>query len=288
MLLVEKILAASKIEDVLSIDNFKSEFKNVMQQIHPDVCSHPGAVAATSKMNNWRDLFENGKAYKDDAGEFRTNGYWVDFNSTNKSLNWSIENYRLFQQLQEDSDKHFLKYLPKECKTLPNNTYRFTFEKRAIPLTGITLPQEHVNWVLNRMLEYCAYLSQIGFSHCGLNPESVFIVPETHGIQVCSFYHLTKIGNRIGTISGKYMHWYPSSVFNDKTAFSVIDTDMAKRIAVYLLGEESGNAVKLRKTHNEEFINFLLTQHNNSYKCLTEYRDLLANHFKKQFHLLTI
>lgn len=288
MQLVDKILGANKIEDVLLVGNFKSEFRSIMQQIHPDVCSHPDAVSASSKMNEWRDLFENGKAYKDDAGEFITNGYWVNFNSTSQNLNWSIENYRLFQQLQSPSDRHFLKYLPKECKVQTDGIYQFSFEKRSIPLSGLTLAQEHVNWVLNRLLEYCAYLSETGFSHCGLNPESVFIVPETHVIQVCSFYHLTKIGNRIGTISGKYQHWYPSSVFGDKIAFSVIDTDMAKRIAVYLLGEKSGNAVKLRKTHNEEFINFLLTQHNNSYACLTEYRALLAKHFKKQFHLLTI
>lgn len=288
MELIEKILAAKKIEDVLSVDNFKAEFRDIITQIHPDKCDHPDAREATSIMNIWHDQYENGKPYKDDVGIFKTNGYWVEYNSAEKNLNWSIENYRLFQQLQSPSDRHFLKYLPKECKVQSDGSYRFFFDKRSIPLSGLTLPQEHVNWVLNRLLEYSAYLSEIGFSHCGLNPESVFIVPETHGIQVCSFYHLTKIGNRIGTISGKYQHWYPAEVFINKTGFSVIDTDMSKRIATYLLGEPSGNAVKLRKTHNEEIVNFLLKQHNNSYQCLTEYKALLAKNFPKQFHSLTI
>lgn len=286
--IISKIMVASKIEDVLSIDNFKSEFNNIITQIHPDKCSLPDSVTATAKMNIWKDQFENGKEYKDDIGIFITNGYWADFNSKEQNLSWSIENYRLFQQLQSETDRHFLKYLPKECKLLQDGTYRFIFDKRTIPLSGLVLPQEHVNWILNRLLEYCSYLSEIGFSHCGLNPESVFIVPETHGIQVCSFYHLTKIGNRIGTISGKYLNWYPSETIADKTAYSSIDVELSKRIAAYLLGDKSGIGIKFRKTNNEDFINFILRKHSNSYECLIEYKALLKKNFKKEFHSLTI
>lgn len=286
--LIEKISKAHKIEDVLAISNFKNEFNAILKEIHPDVCADVGAEDAMSKMNVWRDIFENGKEYTDDAGTFKTNYYWAEFKPSTANHNWSIENYRIFQGLNTKRDQNFFKYLPKECKVYGDGSYKFFFEHRAIPLSGLTIPQEHVNWVLNRLMEYCAFLNEIGMSHCGLNPESVFIVPENHGIQICSFYHMTRYGNKVGTISGKYSHWYPTEMFNTKIATPIIDLELSKHIAAYLLGERAGIATKLRKTHNEDFINFLLTHHTQSYEAFAQYRALLKKNFKKQFHHLTI
>ncbi|HEY8896470.1 MAG TPA: hypothetical protein VIM79_16705 [Niastella sp.] len=286
--LIDKINKAHKIEDVLDLANFKTEFNAIVKQIHPDTCTDAGAVEATSKMNIWKSQYENGKPFTDDAGIFKTNGYWADFSSTLPNLTTSVDNYRMFQQLQSDADIHFKNYLPKECRAFADGTYRFVFEKRAIPLSGLQLPQEHVNWVLNRLLEYIAWLSQSGFVHGGLNPESVFIVPENHGIQVVSFYHLAPKDRKIHTVSGRYMNWYPAQVLKTKTASPVTDLECAKRIASYLLGDASGNAVKFRKTHNEDFINFLLTQHDNAYQCLTQYQQLLRKNFITKFYSLTI
>lgn len=286
--LIDKIKKANKIEDVLNLANFKTEFNTIVKQIHPDTCTDPGAVEATSKMNIWKSQYENGKPFTDDAGVFKTNGYWVDFSSALPNLTASVDNYNMFQQFRSDADIHFKKYLPKECCALTNGTYRFSFKKRTIPLSGLQLPQEHVNWVLNRLLEYIAYLSQSGFVHGGLNPESVFIVPGNHGIQVVSFYHLARKDRRIQTVSGRYMNWYPAQILKTKIASTVTDLECAKRIAAYLLGQASGNAVKLRKTHNEDFINFLLTQHDNAYQCLTQYQYVLRKNFKTRFYSLTI
>lgn len=286
--LIHQILESKKIEDIIYIGNFKTEFNDVLKLIHPDKCQLDKAAEATTKMNEWKYLYENGKEFIDDVGPFKTNYYWADYKSDVKNLNWSVENYRLFKQQTSDADKHFLKYLPQDCILQPDGTYRFIFEKRSIPLSELELPQVHVNWILNRIFEYCAYLSQIGFCHCGINPDSIFIVPETHGIQVMSFYHLTRTGNKIGTVSGKYKNWYPTETFTDKVGVSSIDIELAKRTAAYLLGDKSGSGVRFRKTHNEKFIDFLLTRHNNAYQCLSTYRKLLEDNFKKEFHLLTI
>lgn len=286
--IIHSIMNASKFEDVISADNFQAEFKNVAKEIHPDRCKIPMASEAMMKLNQWRDYFENGKEYKDDCGTYKTNGYWVEFTSTEPNLSWSIENFRLIKDLKDEASEHFKKYIPERGKLTADGKVRFEFSKRAIPLSGLLLPQEHVNWVLSRLLEYSAYLSQIGFVHCGFNPESIFIIPESHGLQICSFYHWTRFGNRVKTISGKYKNWYPPSMFIDKSASSLIDIELSKKIACYLLGEPSGNAIKLRKTHNEDFINFLVDQHKEAYPILTLYRNLLAKNFKKEFHLLTI
>lgn len=286
--IIEKINNSNKIEDVISISNFKSEFNDVIKVIHPDKCSINGALEATAKMNLWKDIFENGKQYRDDIGFYKTNGYFVEFNSTEKNLAWSIENYRIFKDLKGQTNEHFKKYIPSEGKLMADGTFKFIFEKRSIPLSGLVLSQEHVNWILNRLLEYCTYLSELGFSHCGLNPESVFVVPETHGIQICSFYHLTMFGNKIKTVSGKYRNWYPSNVFTEKIATPTIDIELSKKIAVYLLGDTSGSGVKFRKTHNEDFINFIISQSDSAYSTLSLYKELLHKNFKKQFHSLTL
>jgi len=286
--LIEKINTSLKLEDIISVSDFKNEFNGILKEIHPDICKLNGASEATMKMNQYKDYFENGRQYKDDCGTFKTNGYWVEFESNEKNLSWSLENYNILINLKGDNDNHFKKYIPSDAVRLSASKVRFTFDKRAIPLSGLVLPQEHANWVLNRLLEYCAYLSELGMSHCGLTPESVFIIPENHGIQICSFYHLTKFGNKIGTISGKYQNWYPSEVFGTKIATPTIDIEMAKKIASYVLGDTSGTAIKLRKTHNEDFVNFIINQHDNAHNTLTAYKELLRKNFKKEFHLLNI
>jgi hypothetical protein len=97
--LIEMIKRAHKIEDVLNVANFKAEFNNIMKQIHPDTCNEAGASDATSKMNIWKDEYENGKAFTDDIGTFKTNGYWVDFKSSIPNLKQSFEHYNMLQRL---------------------------------------------------------------------------------------------------------------------------------------------------------------------------------------------
>jgi hypothetical protein len=285
---IDKINQSVKIEDVIDVLDFKNSFHSIMKEIHPDTCTLPGAAEAATKLNLYKDYFENGKEYRDDASIIRTNGYWADFKSDMPNINWSIENYRHFKSLSGSHHENFKKYIPKEGKLLADGKFRFEFENRSIPVSGLTLPQEHVNWIFNRLLEYCAYLSENRFVHCGLNPESVFIIPELHGIQICSFYHLTRQGDKIKTISGRYKHWYPNDVFSSKKATSLIDIECAKRIACYLMGSPSGNAVQLRKTHNEKFINFLLESHTNAHETYHAFRKFREKNFKKEFHILSL
>jgi serine/threonine protein kinase len=281
--LIEKINTAKKPEDIISVSNFRDEFRSILKLIHPDVCSLNGAKEATARMACWKDFLENGKHYEDDCGILTTNGYWAEFQSSEPNLQWSFEHFHKLKSMKGNQAEHFNKYIPKEL-----SGQRFHFEKRSIPLSGLTLSQEHVNWVLSRLLEYCAYLEETGWVHCGLSPESVFIIPETHGIQICSFYHCTRVRSKVSTISAKYQNWYPAYLFDTNKAFHEIDIEMAKKIAAYLLGAPSGNAVALRKTHKPEFVNFLVSHHDNAHEALFQYKEILSKNFKKQFHLLTI
>jgi hypothetical protein len=158
----------------------------------------------------------------------------------------------------------------------------------AVPLSGRQLPLHHVNWLLSRLLEFCAWLSQEGYVHGGLHPESIWLVPKTHGIIIGSFYHLKRRGTRISTVSANYQHWYPATVFKDKQAVTQTDLEMCKRTAAYLLGDKSGSGVMLRKTQPPKMVDFLLATHTDAYQCYDEFRHLLKVEFEAKFHPLKI
>ena len=215
-------------EDISPAAELKDTFLRFLKVIHPDVCSLPLAAEATIKLNNWKHHFENGKIYKDEAGKYNTNGYIIKHTGDKALLHTSYENYIKLKNLKDDASVHFRKYLPANI-FFNGNQLHVLFSKRAIPLNGLQLPQTHVNWILNRLLEFCAWLSQNGYVHAGLHPESVFIIPENHGIQIVSFYHLTKVNYRLSGIAANYLSWYPSVVFHDKQALTVIDVELSKK-----------------------------------------------------------
>lgn len=285
--IISRIQNANKLADVLDVNNISSEYKNLMKKIHPDVCQHSGAGEATSKLFQLKEDFQKGISYMDDAGEFKTNGYFLHFTGDADLMKQSYDNYTILKNIHDDAAHNFHKYMP-ESMRLNGKNLEITFDKRAVPISGLTLPQEHVNWVLSRMLEYSAWLSQIGYVHGGINPESIFIVPETHGIQVCSFYHMTKIGGNVSTISGKYQSWYPSNLFSSKKSSSTVDLELSKKTAIYLLGDQSGSGIKLRKTHNESFMDFVISQDHDAHEAFSNYRNILKGNFEKKFYPLYI
>ncbi len=285
--IIAKILNAKRLGEIVNPSHWKKEFQDLVKQLHPDVCKHPKASEATSKLVELRDKYELGSIYYDDIGEYTTNGQWAIFTGEQKFLLKSKCVFDTISALKDPASLHFRKCLPKSMK-MEGDKLKVEFEKRTIPLSGLELPQEHVNWILSRILEFTAWLHQIGYSHCGLNPESVFIVPETHGIIVTSFYHTVKMDGMLESGSGKYAHWYTPSAFDSKRAIPTIDVECAKKVAVYLLGDLSGSGIKLRKTHHPAFIDFVIAQHHNAYQCFDEYRKLVEKNFKKEYHSLTL
>ena len=289
--IIEKLMAAKKLEDVMDINHFKSEYESMLKLIHPDICKLKNATEATSKLNELRDKFKHGTKYIDDSGEFTSNGYEVNYSGDSEDskrlYETSCKNFNTLISIKDKTIDHFRKYMPHEM-AVTDGKLNVKFAYRAVPLSDLTLPQEHVNWILSRMLEYSAWLSQMGYVHCGINPESIFIIPETHGIMVTSFYHLTKKGDKAKTISGKYQSWYPPSLFSAKKATSDIDLELSKKTAIYLLGDKSGAGIKLRKTHNEKFLDFVIKHEADAYKAFTDYREFLSKNFEKKFHILNL
>jgi len=283
--IIEDIQQAVKLQDVLAVDQLKEEFKQTMKLIHPDVCGHPDAHDAVTKLNALKADYEQGSVYHDESGEFRTNGEFLIYEGKEELLKTSLRNYQKIMELRDEASLHFRRYLPKAMRLEKGKLY-VTLAERAIPLSGKKLPELHVRWVLSRLLEFSGWLTQVGYVHAGLTPESVFVVPETHGIVITSFYHLTLKNTKLNTIAAKYRNWYPPKVFKEKRALPVIDVELSKKTAIYLMGDTSGSGIKLKKTHHKEFIDFVITQHQESFTAYQKYRELLKRNFKPKFHVL--
>lgn len=284
---ITKIATATSVVHIFDLSNWEAQYKTYSMLIHPDRCSLPDASIAMAKLNEFKDKLENGQRLTDDAGEVTYFTNKVLFKGEADLLTRSLNNYNNLRLLRDSNSLHFQKYMPIHL-SMKDGVLQADLEKRAIPLTEMLLDQKHVNWVLSRLLEYCSWLEEVGYVHGGINPESVFIIPENHGLQVCSFYHMAKTGNKAKTISGRYKNWYPSSLFREKTAEATTDIELAKKTAIYLMGDRSGSGVSLKKTHDPAFTDFVISYHRNAHKAFFEYRAMLKAKSESKFHELSI
>lgn len=290
--LIDKALKSTKPSDLFN-DDWKKDYISYCKLIHPDTCKLPKASDAMAIINHYKDVIENGTAYADETGAFRVFEKKIEYVVTDlnrKLLTKSVENYKMLMAKHDKASECFHKYLPQEMR-LEKDKLTIVFKDRAIPLTGQKLEQIHVNWLFSRMFEFTLWLRQIGYSHMGLNPTTVFVVPETHGIIIISFYHLTALGKKAETISAKYKMWYPTNLFTNKKTTPDIDLELCKKIALYLLGDKSAAGTKLKMNKvdiNQEVLTFLLTKHENHVDEYKKYREILSKNFEKKFYSLNL
>lgn len=280
--LIQNIHRAHRIGELFVSADWKRAYRAAVLQLHPDRCSHPEAAGALIRLNDLRAAHERGKLLVDDAGNLRAFDWGARFEGDRALLEQSQLNYNKLAVLRNRSAQHFQRFLPDHLSLEKNLTA--SWSAVATALSGRSFPLHHVNWILSRMLEFCAWLSQESYVHGGLHPESIWLVPKTHGIIVGSFYHLQRKGARLTTVSANYQHWYPTAVFADKQAITQTDLEMCKRTAAYLLGDKSGSGVSLKKTQPPAIVDFLLATHTDAYQCYDDFRQLLKAEFETKFH----
>jgi hypothetical protein len=281
--LILKITQAQNSTEIFTKTHFKKEYLGFMKILHPDVCALENALDAVQKLNDFKEQMENALKIEDDAGHFKVeNDTTLLFETEDDTalFKTSQANYNWLMKHDNAAAEHFKKMLPTKM-TLSNNQLRVHANERLVPLSGLVLSTEHVNWILSRLFEFVGWLDQIGYVHAGLNPESIAILPKSHGIVITSFYHLVKKNTKLNTISARYLNWYPPSVFDIKTATSYLDLTLAQRTALYLLGDKSANGVILKRTINEELIDFLIQPHIETFETYDTYRKLLIKLYGK-------
>jgi serine/threonine protein kinase len=280
--LIDQLKTATYLAEVLEPPDFHKQFKEAAKVLHPDVCALPDAASAFSRLVDLKDIHEKGQDFDDDAGKVEARHLLIHFRGEAEFLDTSWQNFQRLKKLPGKSAQHFFKYLPTAGKRSKTDL-SFSLPQRSVPLSGLVLPEGQVTWILSRLLEVSAWLAQEGLVHGGINPESVFVVPEMHGVVLTSFYHLSLRGQKMKSVSGRYKNWYPDELFAHKTADSFIDLECCKRLAAYLLGDASGSGVKLQKKVNPALLKFLLDRHVEAYTCYDQYRQMLGKNFPKAY-----
>lgn len=276
------------IEEILNAVSFQQleaaghTFKSLLKAVHPDLNKDPRANDAAEKLVKLHNFGKNGDSFVDDSGIYKCNYFWAAYEG-DKNV---IEAGRKSQiQIAKGASLQLSRYMPYEW--ISDNQIKFL--DRALPLSGLVLHQDHVNWIVSRLIEFCMLLhKRTGQIHMGLTPDNIFVVPETHGVSVAGFYHSKPDGGKVTTISAKYKGWYPASMFKDKIARESIDLQMVKKIAAVLLGDKSGTGTSLRRTHNKDYVDFILSSDTDSKECFKRYRDMIEKNFAKQFIPLNI
>lgn len=286
--LITKIRKARNYTEVFyDLATWHDDYKEICKKIHPDKCTLEGASEALSKLNGYRDELNKGKTHRDDAGlvNYKINKVSITGNQEPLAKSQKFLNHLL--SYKEDMDISFQRYIPISSE-LQKDQLNISLKNRCLPISSLgILPQGHVNWILSRMIEFVGYLHLKGYVHCGINPESVYIDPVNHGINVISYYHTTPIGQKLTTASGDYLHFYPEHIRSKKIATPDIDLELCKKTAIYLLGEKSGIGTSLRKTHNKAFLDFISKNHTDPMECYRDYRTMIDKNFEKKFvHLV--
>jgi hypothetical protein len=280
--MIDKVLKVTYFNALKPEDGTVLHFRDILKTIHPDKCKHPQAQEATNHLLTLFRHFTNGSTFTDDSGDFLTNDYWLLYQGERAIVEHGKQKQ---QQIAAKATEHLNRYMPYTW----DSNYSFILRQRTVPMVNLTLPQEHLNWIISRLLEFCMLLHRhAGQAHLGLIPAQVMLVPETHGISVSGFYHATELDGRVQTISGTFQHWYPQQLLREKKATENADLEMVKRIGAYLAGDRSGLGTSLRKTHHPEFVDFLLSSDDDSVACYEKYREMLDKNFPKQFIHLNI
>lgn len=278
--MVNKILKSKTIKDIVDMSNYDSDCKRIIKLIHPDVCKDKNAHEAFIKFQELKNLFDQGFKYQDDSGDVVIKENKIFFKNDIDQSKHSVNVYNNIMKVATDNLKEYLplQLTQTECITKGN----------LCSLVGVTLPEEHVRWILNRLLEFVAYMEKFDFVHAGLNMESFLVNCETHGINVISFYHSNPVGSKLKTISAKYKNWYPDSMFKTKMATTSIDVTLVKSIACNLLGDPSGRGIKLKGNFSTPLINFLTCTHDSAYDAMIEYKEMLKKNYESKFYELKL
>lgn len=265
-------------------DNPLDFYKEHIVIYHPDRNTSDSAKEIASKLGEAKNWLETGFSFQDELSTITYNHEMVDIQSIEKTISKNLLWYERIREKATGNFAIFSEYLPEKIIESSKDRIRYKFRKRSIPLNSLpNLPQEHVNWIVGRLLEFCSFLAVNDFVHAGLNIDSIFVTPETHGVQIVTFNHTSYYNKKLTTLPGKYVHWYPSDILTDKMATLEIDSTLSKRVGLYLLGDKGAVGNSLLKNNDSEIIRFLQTLTHEPIRCMQEYRQLIDSKFKKQF-----
>lgn len=314
---IHKIKLASKCEDLFGASTLSKDYHALAFQVHPDKLDSRDDIfkrlqkyyeEAKFKVENnfWDKIWFPEKATLiDDAGAVYRRSQYLYYAGDESLLSVSIQNEILLIAGTLFANYAIQKYLaplnttevvcgtkltPGIVSHLEKPSYRLSSEKLWSRFPN-GLPDIHTAWVVSRLLEFTMLIHHLGYAHLGLNPDNIYLVPETHGILVMQHYHMVPLDQKVQSISAKFKDWYPNSIFTTRLAKPNIDLSLVQRIALYLLGDKSGVGTKLKLNPNTKraYVDFMLSSHEDAKITYDAYRKLLVDCFgPPKFHKLEL
>ena len=296
---IRKILESKKPSDIFDPVNWKEEYKKWVLHLHPDKNPDPDAHLAFQRLVEYKAIMEDGITFSDEIcdkitfkQELNPDGSLkegiVTFFGPEDKLKLSYENYlKVYDSVP--GIPTFRRYLPSEME-LNGGELKVYLQHKSHLIHDLTLEEKHVRWFLNRMLEFTSILNIHGqLTHCGINPNSVLICPEEHGIQVISFYHTIPVYSPMKSAIGihPYKSWYPAEIWITKESIPEIDLLMVKRTALTVLGDKTGFGYSMRGKISNDFHEYLLQHDEDIHKGFTDYQKLLDKS-PREFHKLEL
>jgi hypothetical protein len=304
---IELITTSKSPESIFEQSTIDEQYKKYARQVHPDIIGSNNAMVQLNLLRDkavkkrdlgiWYAPTLNSPSFIDDSGDVYFSNKEILY-LDNPITTHSVACYKSLAHLPEFSlgDTKGLKmYLPKSVedkkvlyKDNVNVSKLYKTWDPAFLLGGQRwrknfpngLPDKHVAWIASRLYEFLIYIHKNNLVHCGLTPTSVFVCPDTHIVQVSSFYHMRKNGEGLKTISAKYQSWYPSSIFGSKKASKIIDLEMVNHLVLSILDKSSAHL---------EFIKWFEQVHVDINKDYPAYRELLKKiHGAPKFHKLEL
>ena len=271
----EDIINSVTYKEILG-DDITSDLYYLIKKYHPDVNHSSKANDVIVKLTTYKDQIENGILFTDDIS--KENRYYCDkiiVRATDKDIaRHSINKYNSLLGLNVNLDA----YLPEEYVLTSNTEEKIVIKPRwrAIPLSSINgLPQKHINWIFSRILEFCAYMEKHSYIHFGINPSSVFICPENHGIQIVSFYHTIKKGENPKSLSGLYSSYYPRLTKHISSYGNSVDLELA----IHTI-----KSIMAGYKYDDVFMNFInQTSTESPMQYYLKYREMLTKNYNNEF-----
>lgn len=274
---IRKILESKKPSDVFDLKTWKTQFREWSKHLHPDKNKDPQAHSALSILLEYKKILEKGVEFSDEFCKILYKDNVVTFHGPMDKLKLSYDNFQLIKDSVDQVKTPFRRFLPEKME-IESDCLKVHLQHDPHLIHGLVLEEKHGRWFLNRLLEFSTLLNEKGgYTHAGLNPNSVLICPEEHGIQVISFYHLVPKNAKMRTAIGihPYKLWYPSEIFTTKTSIPEIDLLMSKRLASYILGDLSGFSDNLRKILSPELTQYLISYDDTILEGYLTYQKLL-------------
>lgn len=286
---IRKILESTKPSDIFDPVNWKEEFRKWSLHLHPDHNTDPDAHKAFQKLIDYKKILEEGITFSDEICDKITfKDDIVTFFGPEDKLKLSYNNFQKIKSCCPGIPT-FERYLPSKME-LNGGELKVYLQHQSHLIHDLTLEEKHVRWFLNRMLEFTSILNIHGqLTHCGINPSSVMICPEEHGIQIISFYHSIPVYSPMKSAIGihPYKSWYPSEIWITKESIPEIDLLMVKRTALTVLGDKTGFGYSMRGKISNDFHEYLLQHDEDIHKGYTDYQKLLDKS-PREFHILSL